>query len=36
MISRDKDVVTWHDDPYHFQCPGRRDFLCVGVVGCSA
>lgn len=33
MFSRDKDVVTWHEDPYHFQRLGRRDFLRVGVVG---
>jgi hypothetical protein len=28
-----KDIVTWNDDPAHFQKPGRRDFLRVGVVG---
>lgn len=27
------DIVTWSDDPAHFQKPGRRDFLRVGVVG---
>jgi hypothetical protein len=26
-------VVTWKDDPAHFQKPGRRDFLRVGIVG---
>ncbi|MCE9534057.1 MAG: DUF1501 domain-containing protein [Planctomycetes bacterium] len=26
------DAVTWKDDPAHFQRPGRRDFLRVGVV----
>jgi hypothetical protein len=33
-MSRHKnDVVTWKDDPAHFQKPGRREFLRVGVVG---
>ena len=27
------DVVTWTEDPAHFQKPGRREFLRVGVVG---
>ena len=27
------DVVTFQDDPAHFQKPGRREFLRVGVVG---
>ena len=32
MTSKDKDIVTWQDDPLHFRKPGRRDFLRVGVV----
>src|SRR6187401_2717918 len=28
-----KDIVTWNDDPAHFQKPGRRDFLRVGMLG---
>ena len=33
MVSIDKDVLKWHEDPYHFRRPGRRDVLRVGVVG---
>lgn len=33
MQSKTKDVVTWHEDPYHFRKPGRRDFIRVGVLG---
>jgi hypothetical protein len=25
--------VTWHDDPWHFRRPSRRDFIRVGVIG---
>jgi len=28
-----RDVVTWQQDPAHFQKVGRRDFVRVGVVG---
>ncbi|MGL4460595.1 MAG: DUF1501 domain-containing protein, partial [Planctomycetia bacterium] len=24
---------TWHDDPWHFRRPSRRDFLFVGAIG---
>ncbi len=27
------DVVTWNEDPAHFEKPGRREFLRVGVIG---
>jgi hypothetical protein len=33
MVSKTRDVVTWHEDPAHFARPGRRDFLRVGVAG---
>lgn len=33
MSSIHQDGVAWHEDPYHFQKPGRREFLRVGVVG---
>ena len=29
----DQDVVTWNQDPAHFQRRSRRDFLRVGAVG---
>src|SRR4051794_12020104 len=32
-MSSHKTVVTWNDDPAHFEKPGRREFLRVGVVG---
>src|SRR5271163_4000180 len=32
-MSSKNDVVTWNDDSAHFQKPGRREFMSVGVVG---
>ncbi|MFO0877977.1 MAG: DUF1501 domain-containing protein [Gemmataceae bacterium] len=32
-MSANENAVTWNDDPAHFQKPGRREFLRVGVVG---
>lgn len=33
MAAPQKDIVTWADDPAHFQKPSRRDFMKVGVCG---
>ena len=33
MSAKNADVVTWNEYPAHFQKPGRREFLRVGVVG---
>ncbi len=33
MAAHQKDIVTWADDPAHFQKPSRRDFMKVGVCG---
>jgi len=32
-MSKNKDVVTWNEDPAHFARPSRRDFLRVGSIG---
>lgn len=32
-MSSNDTIGTWNDDPAHFQKPGRREFLRVGVLG---